>query len=78
MANPAAWSTNQKGGKEDARPPAPKRIGRSHVELEKHFEDWIANNVTLIGEGLTLVGRLTRAAIILQEGRLAGARGADP
>ena len=45
---------------------APKRIGRSHIGLEKHLEDWIANDVTLIGEGLTLVGR----QVAIDDGRL--------
>ncbi len=78
MARLAAWSICRKGGKEDARPPAPKRIKCSHVGFEKHVEDWIANDGSLIGEGLTLVGRQASAVVILRECRLAGAGGADP
>lgn len=78
MAKLAAWSISQKGGEEDAQPPVPKRIERSHVGREKHFENWIANDVTLIGEGLRLVGRQARVAVILRGCRLAGAGGVDP
>lgn len=45
---------------------APQRLGRSHIGLERHFEDWIANDVTLVGEGLTLVGR----QVTIDDGRL--------
>ena len=78
MARLAAWSMYRKGGKAAARPPAPRRIECSHVEFEKHVEDWIANDVPLIGKGLTLVGRQARAVVILRECRLAGVGGADP
>ena len=37
----------------------PQAVMRSNVGLEKNLEDWIANDVTLIGEGLTIVGRQT-------------------
>ena len=60
----AAWSIDQQPSEEAL--PAPKRIRRSHIGLERHLEDWIANNVTLIGEGLTLVGR----QIAIDDGRL--------
>ncbi len=57
MAKLAAWSMDRKGGENDAQPSGPRKVERSSVGLEKHLEDWIANDVTLIGEGLTLVGR---------------------
>lgn len=38
----------------------PQTVTRSHVGLEKNLEDWIANDVTLIGEGLRIVGRQIR------------------
>ena len=44
----------------------PQTVTRSHVGLEKNLEDWIANDVTLIGEGLTIVGR----QISIDKGRL--------
>ncbi|MYJ71444.1 MAG: DUF91 domain-containing protein, partial [Rhodospirillaceae bacterium] len=44
----------------------PKRVGRSHIGLERYLEDWIANDITLIAEGLTLVGR----QISIDDGRL--------
>ena len=66
MAKLEAWSMDRKGGEDDAQPPVPKRIERSHIGIERHFEDWIVNDVTLIGEGLTLIGR----QVILDDGRL--------
>ena len=36
------------------------------IGLEKHLEDWIVNDVTLIGEGYTLVGR----QVSIYDGRL--------
>ena len=78
MAKLAAWSISRKGGEEDARPPAVKRVERSHAGLEKHFKDWIAIDVTLIGEVLRLVDRQARVAVILRGCTLAGAGGVDP
>ncbi|MDE0241966.1 MAG: endonuclease NucS [bacterium] len=62
----AAWSIDRQPSEEAVPLPVPKRIGRSHIGLEKHLEDWISNDVTLIGEGLTLVGR----QIAIDDGRL--------
>jgi len=62
MAILAAWSIDGPHGEESG----PKRVGRSHIGLEKNLEDWIANDVTLIAEGLTLVGR----QISIDDGRL--------
>ena len=53
MAKLAAWSMDRS----PAEGSAPKKVERSHVGLEKYLENWIANDVTLIGEGLTLVGQ---------------------
>lgn len=53
MAKLAAWSMD--GSPVEGS--APKKVERSHVGLEKYLENWIANDVTLIGEGLTLVGQ---------------------
>lgn len=39
---------------------APQRVGRSGVGLERRLEDWIANNSSLLADGLTLVGRQVR------------------
>ncbi len=36
---------------------APRRVGRSGVDLEKDLEDWIANDSSLLADGLTVVGR---------------------
>ena len=46
--------------------PIPKRVGHSRIGLEKGFEDWIVNDITLIMEGLTLVGQ----QIVIDDGRL--------
>ena len=60
MAILAAWTMDRQLGEDGIQHSVPKRVQRSHIGLEKHFEDWIANDVTLIGEGLTLVGRQVR------------------
>ena len=36
---------------------APRRVGRSGVDLEKELEDWIAADASLLADGLTVVGR---------------------
>ena len=64
MAKLAAWSFDAQDGEGDA--PPPQRLEPSHIELEKHLEDWIANDVKLIGEEYTLVGR----QVTIDEGRL--------
>ena len=61
----AAWSIDAHPGGDSLRP-VPRRVERSHIELEKHLEDWIAADVGLISEGLTLVGR----QVSIDEGRL--------
>ena len=65
MRKLAAWSIDAQHPKA-SRQSMPKRVGRSHIGLERHLEDWIANDVTLIAEGLTLVGR----QITIDDGRL--------
>lgn len=66
MTKLAAWSFDAQHGEEDAQPSQPQSLERSHIELEQHLEDWIANDVKLIGEGLTLVGR----QVTIDDGRL--------
>ena len=41
----SAWAVDPRPGDAASTPPAPTRVGRSHIELEKHLEDWIANDV---------------------------------
>ena len=36
---------------------APRRVARSGVDLERHLEDWIANDCSLLADDLTVVGR---------------------
>lgn len=56
---------------------APRRVARSGVDLERHLEDWIANDCSLLAYGLTVVGRqvptesgpLDLLAIDRQQGR---------
>lgn len=57
MAKLAAWSIDRPRAEDSDRQSEPEKIKRSRIELEKYLEDWIANDVTLIGEGLALVGR---------------------
>ncbi|MDE0260275.1 MAG: endonuclease NucS [Gammaproteobacteria bacterium] len=65
MTRLAVWTMD--ASNEDSSPqPQPKKVGRSHIQLEKQLEDWIVNDVTLIGEGLTLVGR----QVSIDDGRL--------
>ena len=69
MAKLVVWSIDAQhgeGGSKQSGSGEPQRIGRSHIGLERHLEDWIVNDVTLIGEGLTLVGR----QISIDDGRL--------
>ena len=66
MMKLAAWSIDGHHAKGASQKSEPKRIGRSQIGLERHLEDWIANDVTLIAEGLTLVGR----QITIDDGRL--------
>ena len=66
MAQLAAWSVDGQHGEGTSQQPEPRRVECSHIALEKHLEDWIANDVTLIAEGLTLVGR----QISIDDGRL--------
>lgn len=39
---------------------APRRVSRSGVGLERNLEDWIANDSSLLADGLTIVGRQVR------------------
>ena len=66
MARLAAWSIDAQHGEDDSPPSQPQRIAPSHIGLERHLEDWIVNDVTLIGEGYTLVGR----QVSIDDGRL--------
>lgn len=64
MTKLAAWSMDPRHEGNASSPPV--RIARSHIGLERHLEDWIAQDVTLIAEDLTLVGR----QISIDDGRL--------
>ncbi|MDE0172727.1 MAG: endonuclease NucS [Defluviicoccus sp.] len=66
MPKLAAWSMDRSPGDDGSQQSAPKRVERSYIELEKHLEDWIVKDVTLIGEGLTLVGQQVK----IDDGRL--------
>ena len=66
MTKLAAWSIDGQHAEGAAQQSEPKKVGRSYIELERHLEDWIVNDVTLIAEGLTLVGR----QISVDDGRL--------
>ena len=66
MTRLAAWSIDAQCGEGGSQPSQPQRVPRSHIGLERHLEDWIVNDVTLIGEGYTLVGR----QVSIDDGRL--------
>ena len=59
MPKLVAWSV-------DAQHPQPLKVRVSHIQLEKHLEDWIANDATLVADGLTIVGR----QLTIDDGRL--------
>lgn len=59
----AVWSIGEQDGRELTNP---IRAARSHIGLEKNLEDWIVEDVTMIGDGLTLVGR----QVTIDDGRL--------
>ena len=65
MTRLAVW-TMDTSNKDSSPQPQPKKVARSRIQLEKQLEDWIVNDVTLIGEGLTLVGR----QVSIHDGRL--------
>lgn len=52
MTKLAAWSFDAQHGGEGLQPSQPQSLERSHIELEQHLEEWIAKDVTLIGEQL--------------------------
>ena len=62
----AVWSIDAQQSENGPEPWVLQRVERSQIGLEKHLEDWIVNDVTLIGEGLTLVGR----QVSMDDGRL--------
>ena len=66
MAKLAVWKIDTRSNEDAASRSEPQKVGSSRIGLERHLEDWIVNDVTLIGEGLTLVGR----QISLDNGRL--------
>ena len=53
----AVWNLDAQQGESGLQSWVPQRVNRSQIGLEQHLEDWIVNDVTLIDEGLTLVGR---------------------
>jgi hypothetical protein len=62
----AAWSIESQPDESGCEPRIPQQIKHSKIELEKHLEDWIVKDVTLIGEGLTLVGH----QVLIDDGKL--------
>ena len=66
MARLAVWKIDAQHEEGTLQQPQPRKLRRSQIGLEKDLEDWIADDVTLIAEGLTLVGR----QISIDDGRL--------
>ena len=66
MAKLAAWTIGRRQGEDASEGPEPKRVERSRIGLERNLEEWIASDVTLVAEGLTLVGR----QVSIDDGRL--------
>ena len=65
MDRVTVWSVDAHPG-DGSQQLFPRRVERSHIELERHLEDWITADVGLISEGLTLVGR----QVSIDDGRL--------
>ena len=65
MTRLAVWTMETRNDDSSAKR-EPQKVGRSHIQLEQQLEDWIVNDVTLIGEGLMLVGR----QVSIDDGRL--------
>ena len=66
MSRLGVWSIAGQVAEEGLEQPEPRAVARSAIGLERHLEDWIAKDVTLIAEGLTLVGR----QVSIHDGRL--------
>lgn len=66
MSRLGVWSIATQDAEEGLGQPEPRAVARSDIGLERHLEDWIARDVTLISEGLTLVGR----QVSIHDGRL--------
>ena len=62
----AVWILNSQQGKSGIQSSVPQRFKRSQIGLEQHLEDWIVNDVTLVDEGLTSVGR----QVLIDDGKL--------
>jgi len=62
----AMWSIETAGSDDNPDLTEPKAVSHSDVGLEKYLEKWIVKDVSLIGEGLSLVGQ----QIVLDDGRL--------
>ena len=57
MSRLGVWSIATQDVEAGLGQPEPRTVARSDIGLERHLEDWISKDVTLISEGLTLVGR---------------------
>ncbi len=66
MVKLAAWTIEEQPEKKGPQKWEPRRIEPSQIDLEKHLEDWIVKDASLIGQGLTLVGR----QVTIDDGRL--------
>ncbi len=62
----AMWSIEAVGPDDNPGAMAPKAVGHSDVGLERYLEQWIVDDVALIGEGLSLVGQ----QVSLYDGKL--------
>lgn len=58
MVRVAAWSIDARHGEGGSPQSEPRRVRRSPIGLERYLEDWIVDDVTLIGEGFTLLERM--------------------
>ena len=66
MAKLAVWSVEARTAENGSQESEPKKVLPSSVGMERYLEDWIVKDASLIGEGLTLVGR----QVTIDDGRL--------
>ena len=68
MMNLESWSVDAQDGEGDMEQPEPRRVERSHIELEVHLEDWIAKDPMLLLEEIrTNIVALERGTVGLQK-----------
>ncbi|MCY4219242.1 MAG: endonuclease NucS [Gammaproteobacteria bacterium] len=66
MTKLAMWHVEQLSNDNELESKKLKPVKHSHIPLERHLEDWIVKDVSLIGKNLTIVGQ----QVSIDDGRL--------